>query len=215
MNANPLLSASLRSASIGGGLGLGVLLVTLFVGCDPAPPPIGSQYSPALLETTRPPEAVARGWAVDADTLAPQPAPSLALRTLAGPTLDLERLRGQVVVINFWATWCPPCRIEMPILQAIHEEYAQRPLHVMGVALNEGGASEVAPFIQEQGTTYTIALDSLGLAAEAFGGVLGLPATFLIDHEGHIVYRQLGLFDEARFRADVDRHVRNALAANP
>ena len=129
---------------------------------------------------------------------APYPAPAFALPTLAGDTLRLADLEGQVVVLNFWATWCAPCRAEIPDLNHLHTELAPEGLTVVGVALEES-REVVAPFAASFGIAYPVALDDGALAAD-LGGVWGLPTTFVLDRQGRVVHRVIGLFPTEAMR---------------
>ena len=119
--------------------------------------------------------------------------PALDAVTLAGDSVVLADLRGEVVLLNVWATWCVPCRKEAPELQALHEARGDS-LHVIGVTVDNRGAEEqIRAFIDEYGMTYDIWWDPDGSAIEVFGAA-GVPLTVLIDREGRIVWRHLGMF---------------------
>ncbi len=170
-----------------------LLLLTLLApvglgGCgagEPAAPP------PTPLPSTLPADTLPTPTGLQpADA---REAPDLTLRLIGGDSLRLHDLRGRVVLVNFWATWCPPCRVEIPDLIALHEEMHAAGLTVLGIALDEEGADVVGPFAEALAIPYPIALDD-GTAANAFGGVFGLPMSFVIDARGRIVHRALGLF---------------------
>jgi cytochrome c-type biogenesis protein len=121
-------------------------------------------------------------------------APVYAARSVAGDSLHLSDLRGKVVLLNVWATWCIPCRKELPELQALHTQYAGRGLQVVGVSVDEGNAdAAVREFAQEFGITYTILRDPHELIYSAFA-IPGVPASFLIDRSGKVAWRILGPF---------------------
>jgi len=122
-------------------------------------------------------------------------APALAARSLDGDSLRLADFRGQVVLLNVWATWCIPCRREMPELQALHTEFGDRGLRVVGISVDEQSADEaVRNFTSDLGITYTILRDPSEAVSFAFA-IPGVPATFLIDRDGRIGWRQFGPFD--------------------
>ncbi|HSL72683.1 MAG TPA: TlpA disulfide reductase family protein [Longimicrobiales bacterium] len=121
-------------------------------------------------------------------------APEFAARTLSGDSLRLSELRGNPILLNIWATWCIPCRKEMPELEALHKTYAARGLRVIGVSVDEGSADDaVRAYTKEFGITYTILRDPGELVSAVFT-VPGVPATFLIDRDGRVRWRHLGPF---------------------
>ncbi len=124
------------------------------------------------------------------------PAPAYAAPTLEGDTLSLAALRGKAVLLNVWATWCPPCRQEMPDLQALHEELAEEGLQVIGVSIDSYGADrDVGDFLRQYGISFTILHDPEERVTRAFRMSGGIPQSFLIDREGRIVHRWIGIFD--------------------
>ncbi|HEX6133428.1 MAG TPA: TlpA disulfide reductase family protein [Longimicrobiales bacterium] len=139
------------------------------------------------------------------------PVPAFAAPTLAGDTLRLAALRGRPVLLNVWATWCPPCREEMPGLQQLHERYSGRGLNVIGVSVDSRGAEDaIDRFLQEGGYTFTILHDASDAVSREFR-TIGVPETFLIDGGGRIVRRWIGRFDP--LAPDVVRDIEALLAA--
>lgn len=139
-----------------------------------------------------------------------EPAPAYAAATLAGDTVALRELRGQAVLLNLWATWCPPCREEMPGLQALHEEFAEEGLRVVGVSIDaESADAEVRRFLRENAITFTILHDPRERVSRTFR-TTGVPETFLINREGMLVARWIGAFDP--LSEDARAKVRAALA---
>lgn len=119
--------------------------------------------------------------------------PTLEAVTLAGDPVALADLRGEVVLLNVWATWCVPCRQEAPELQSLHETYGDR-LRVVGVSVdNRGAEDQIRAFVDQYGMTYDIWWDPDGTAIEEFGAV-GVPLTVLIGRDGRIAWRHLGTF---------------------
>lgn len=121
-------------------------------------------------------------------------APDFILDTVDGGQLSLGQLRGQVVVLNFWATWCTPCRAEMPALEQVYQSHRERGLIVVGVDVQEP-AEKVRAFLLEVGVTFPIVLDSDTKLALRYRAT-GLPATFIIDRQGVVRDIRLGPYTE-------------------
>jgi cytochrome c-type biogenesis protein len=133
------------------------------------------------------------------------PAPAYGGRTLAGDSVALADLRGKVVLLNFWATWCTPCRHETPFLDSLHAERSPQGLEVVGVSMDAPSArDQVADFVRELGVRYTILLDPQ-MRGEALYRVVGLPATFLVDRDGILRWMRFGPV------SDTDRDFLDAL----
>jgi cytochrome c biogenesis protein CcmG, thiol:disulfide interchange protein DsbE len=136
-------------------------------------------------------------------------APAFAAPVLGADTLDLRSLRGHVVLLNVWATWCPPCREEMPYLQQVHERFAARGLRVVGVSIDaRGSEGAIHQFLGDIGVTFTILHDAADVFSREFR-TIGVPETFLIDREGRIRRRWIGKFDP--LAADALRDIEAAL----
>ena len=120
----------------------------------------------------------------------PVAAPDVTLVGLDGRPLRLPNLRGKVVFLNFWATWCVPCRTEMPVMERLHRNYGGRGLAVVAVNFGES-RSEIEAFTKQLQVTFLAALDTDGTVARAFG-VRGLPVTFLLDQGGRILWKAIG-----------------------
>lgn len=119
-------------------------------------------------------------------------APAYAAVTLTGDSVRLADLRGQPVLLNVWATWCPPCREEIPVLQALHEELAAEGLRVVGVSVDNAAADEaVVAFRRNFGMTYAVWRDPAQRVSSAFR-TRGVPVTLLVDAEGIVRWRHLG-----------------------
>lgn len=131
-------------------------------------------------------------------------APELTVATLDGDTLTSADLRGKVVVVNFWATWCMPCRLEMPALQKLHETYAADDVVVVGLSTDVGSADPVHAFLDERGITYPVGRATPG-QRQAFGGIRGIPTTFIIDRKGVVRHRVVGYFAPPAMGAAVTR----------
>jgi peroxiredoxin len=131
-----------------------------------------------------------------------QLAPDFALSDLGGTPIRLGDLRGQVVVVNFWATWCPPCRVEAPALQAASQRYAQQGVIFLGVDQREDAAT-VQQFAAEFGLTYPLLLDTDGAVAAMYQ-VLGIPTTVFVDAQGVVAARHVGPLTEEQIAQYVD-----------
>ncbi|MBA3889895.1 MAG: TlpA family protein disulfide reductase, partial [Gemmatimonadaceae bacterium] len=117
-------------------------------------------------------------------------APGLASRTLDGEPVSLDALRGSPVLLNVWATWCHPCRDEIPVLEALHREHAPHGLQLVGVSIDDAGrTSDIRRFASEFGVTYTIWHDPDQRVMPSFS-VIGVPTTFLIGRDGRLLWRK-------------------------
>ena len=137
-------------------------------------------------------------------------APTYAARALDGEPISLEGLRGKVVLVNFWATWCPPCRFEMPGFQRVYEDKKDQGFVILGISTDRAGEGVVREFLAERGITYPVTM-ATGQVVQDFGGVQALPTSFLIDREGRIRQEIKGVFAEPTLRMAVD----NLLAEAP
>lgn len=131
-------------------------------------------------------------------------APEYAFSTLDGTPMSSEALQGRVVVVNFWATWCGPCKLEMPALQSLHEDKAADGVVVIGLSTDAGGVEPIREFLAERGITYPVGRASRAHRS-AFGGIRGIPTTFVIDREGVVQHRVVGYFAPPAMRAAVNR----------
>lgn len=142
-----------------------------------------------------------------------RPAPVYEATTLDGKPIALKDLEGQVVMLNVWATWCIPCREEMPGLQALHEEFGGDDFRIVGVSVDDKGAqSRINTFTQTMGISYDIWTDPDDRFAPTFR-TIGVPETFLISRDGYIVYQWKGAFDPTS--EQTKQIVQNALALGP
>ena len=126
-----------------------------------------------------------------------QAAPDFALTTLTGESVRLSELKGRVVAVNFWATWCGPCRLEMPLLQTYADRYPQ---DLTVLAVNDAEPIEkVQPYVDDLGLSFPILLDEKELVTRLYR-VRGFPTTIFIDRDGKIRYQHLGLLMEDQLR---------------
>lgn len=137
-------------------------------------------------------------------------APHFAVTTFDGQSYDLNALRGQVVLVNFWASWCVPCREEAPHLQAVWEKYRERGVVVLGIAWSDIDSDSLA-FIEEFGLTYPNAPD-LGTRVGDDYTLVGVPETYIIDQSGNVVERLIGVtrVNETYLSSVIDRLLASA-----
>jgi cytochrome c biogenesis protein CcmG, thiol:disulfide interchange protein DsbE len=143
------------------------------------------------------------------EVAAPQagfPAPDFSLQTATGETYTLSELKGQAVLVNLWATWCPPCRAEMPAIQKIYEEYKDQGLIVLAVNMTaQDNPLNIVPFVTEYELTFPILLDETGEISAAYQ-LRSLPSSYFIDREGIISEVVIGgPMAEALLRARVEK----------
>jgi thiol-disulfide isomerase/thioredoxin len=116
-----------------------------------------------------------------------------------------------VVIVDFWATWCPPCQAEIPHFIELYDEYANQGLEILGISLDRSGEQVVRPFVQEFAINYSVLVEgeqSPVQVAQEFGGVVGIPTTFLIDRQGRIYKKFVGYVE----KSILEREVRMLLA---
>jgi len=134
------------------------------------------------------------------------PAPDFSLESLDGKTMRLSDFRGKAVLLNFWATWCGPCKIEMPWFVDLQKEYGSQGLQIVGVAMDDSSKDDIARFAQEMGVNYPVLLGKEAVG-EAYGGVPALPESFFIGRDGKIVDRIIGL----RGKGEIEDSIKKAL----
>ncbi len=133
-------------------------------------------------------------------------APAITMRTLDGQRISLQDLRGKAVIVNFWATWCGPCRLETPWLQRVADRHGQDVV-VIGILQDNAGDDEVRSFMSRQGAHYPIVRDSAEIEAR-MGGISVLPTTFYIGRDGAVVHAMSGLAPEFLMNAFVNDALR-------
>lgn len=133
-----------------------------------------------------------------------RPAPRYAATSLQGDSVSLAGLRGDVVLLNIWATWCHPCRTEIPELERLHERYRAQGLQVIGVSVDVGGEdAAVGEFATEYGVTYPVWRDPEGRVSTLFAAI-GVPATYLIGRDGTLLWRKVGPVTEAELAPKIE-----------
>ncbi|MGB7284565.1 MAG: redoxin family protein [Candidatus Acidiferrum sp.] len=131
----------------------------------------------------------------------PDPAPDFKFTSLDGKPLALEAARGKVVFLNFWATWCGPCRAEVPDLIDLQAHYKDR-LQVIGLDVDDDDPAEVQKYVADTGINYPVAIASDEVRKE-YGGIAALPTSFVLDTEGRIVQKHVGLFDPELYETEI------------
>jgi len=126
----------------------------------------------------------------------PRLAPDFAVPDLSGQAVRLSALRGKVVLLNLWTTWCPPCREEMPSMQRLYDRLRDRDFQLLAVSQDEDGKRVVEPFVREMRLSFPVLVDPDHQVGDRYG-VWGYPETFVIDRAGHVVERVIGPRDWA------------------
>jgi thiol-disulfide isomerase/thioredoxin len=137
-------------------------------------------------------------------------APDFSLESLDGKNMKLSDLRGHAVLLNFWATWCSPCKIEMPWFIELQKQYAGQGLQVVGVAMDDASKEDIAKFAKDMGVNYPILIgkESVG---DQYGGVPALPETFFIGRDGKLIDKIIGL----KGKNEIEDDIKKALNTQP
>jgi thiol-disulfide isomerase/thioredoxin len=135
-----------------------------------------------------------------------KPAPDFTLQSLNGQNMSLSDLRGKAVLLNFWATWCAPCKIEMPWFVELQNEYGAQGLQIVGVAMDDSSKDDIAKFAKDMGVNYPVLIGKEAVGEE-YGGVPALPESFFIGRDGKIVDKIIGL----KGKAEIEDAVKKAL----
>lgn len=135
-------------------------------------------------------------------------APDFVLNDLQGKQVRLSDFRGKAVLLNFWATWCGPCKVEMPWFVELQKQYGPQGLEIVGVALDDSSRETISKFAKDMGVNYLI-LQGQDAVGDAYG-TMGLPTSFFIDRNGKIVEAGSGLLA----RSEIEGDIKKALAAN-
>jgi len=137
-------------------------------------------------------------------------APDFALESLEGPAMKLSDFRGKAVLLNFWATWCGPCKIEMPWFVELQKQYGPQGFQIVGVAMDDASKQDIAKFAKDLGVNYPILIGKEAVG-EAYGGIPGLPESFFIGRDGKIVDKIIGL----EGKAEIEKAIKKALDTKP
>ncbi|HEY6767014.1 MAG TPA: TlpA disulfide reductase family protein [Candidatus Sulfotelmatobacter sp.] len=137
-------------------------------------------------------------------------APDFTLESLDGKNMKLSDLRGHAVLLNFWATWCSPCKIEMPWFVELQKQYGAQGLQIVGVAMDDASKEDIAKFAKDMGVNYPILIgkESVG---DQYGGVPALPESFFIGRDGKLVDKIIGL----KGKSEIEDSVKRALNTQP
>jgi thiol-disulfide isomerase/thioredoxin len=133
-------------------------------------------------------------------------APDFTLESLDGKPMKLSDLRGKAVLLNFWATWCGPCKIEMPWFVELQKQYGDQGFQIIGVAMDDSSKEDIAKFAKEMGVNYPVLIGKEAVG-EAYGGVPALPETFFIARDGKIIDRIIGL----KGRSEIEDSIRKTI----
>lgn len=137
----------------------------------------------------------------------PRPAPAWTLMDVNGKPVSFSQFRGKVVVLDFWATWCPPCRAEIPGYERLQKKFGKDGLAIIGVSLDQDGPGVVKRFMADHNVNYQIVMGDQKIV-DAFGGVEAIPTTFIIDRKGMIRYRKVGEMPTDEFEAILRRYLK-------
>jgi cytochrome c biogenesis protein CcmG/thiol:disulfide interchange protein DsbE len=129
-------------------------------------------------------------------------APDFALKDVTGKTVKLSDYRGKVVLLNFWATWCEPCQVEIPWFIEFQKSYKDRDFVVLGASLDDDGWDSVKPYIEKRKINYRMVIANEDLSGK-YGGIENLPTSFVIDRQGRIAAAHVGLVSKSRYENDI------------
>lgn len=128
-------------------------------------------------------------------------APDFTLVNQDGKRVSLSDYQGKVVILDFWATWCPPCKAEIPGFVKLYNKYQDQDLAIIGVSLDQTGWSDVKPFIRNYQMTYPVVMGNMDVV-DAYGGIRSIPTTFVLDKDGAIQKKYIGYRPEDVFEQD-------------
>jgi len=131
-------------------------------------------------------------------------APDFTLMDVTGKPVKLSDFKGKVVVLNFWATWCGPCKVEIPWFIEFEQKFKDQGLVVLGVSMDEDGWPTVKPYLEQAKVNYRVVIGS-DRVGEMYGGVESLPTTFMIDKEGKIAKTHIGLIGKREYLDEINQ----------
>ena len=129
-------------------------------------------------------------------------APDFTLSDASGQPVKLSDFRGKVVLLNFWATWCVPCKAEIPMFTELQQSYGNRDFAILGISMDEDGWDSVRPYIAEQRMNYRVMIGNPDIA-QLYGGLESVPTSFIIDKSGRIAVTHVGLCSKSEYEADI------------
>ena len=133
-------------------------------------------------------------------------APEFSLKQGDGSTLTLSELKGKVVVVNFWATWCPPCRREIPDFIETYDAYREKGVEIVGVSLDHKGWDVLSPFVKSNKINYPVVLGNQSTASD-FGNIRSIPTSFIVDKEGKIVEKFVGMLNKDKLEKLIEKYL--------
>lgn len=139
-------------------------------------------------------------------------APDFELKDSTGKSVKLSDYKGKVVLLNFWATWCGPCKIEIPWFMEFEQQFKDRGFAVVGVSMDEDGWGAVKPYLEDHKVNYRVLLGNDALS-DLYGGVESLPTTFLIDREGRVAALHVGLVGKDTYQNDIQNLLEDSKSA--
>jgi cytochrome c biogenesis protein CcmG/thiol:disulfide interchange protein DsbE len=131
-----------------------------------------------------------------------KPAPDFTLQDANGTSVKLSDYKGKVVLLNFWATWCGPCALEIPWFEEFEQQYKSRGFEVLGVSMDEDGWKAVKPYVTEHKVNYRVVLGNDSVT-QLYGGVDSLPTSFLVDRNGRIAFVHVGLAGKDEYQNEI------------
>jgi len=132
-----------------------------------------------------------------------KPAPDFTLTDNTGKPVQLSSFKGKAVLLNFWATWCGPCKVEIPWFIEFQQEYKDRDLVVIGVSFDDDGWKSVKPYMTDKKINYRIVIGNDDIA-KSYGGVDSLPTTLMIDKQGRVASSHIGLVSKSKYQSEIE-----------
>ncbi|HEY4360401.1 MAG TPA: TlpA disulfide reductase family protein [Bryobacteraceae bacterium] len=137
-----------------------------------------------------------------------KPGPDFSLKDSNGQNVKLSEYRGQVVLLNFWATWCGPCKVEIPWFMEFQRKYKDQKFAVLGVSMDDDGWDGVRKYINEHKFNYRVVIGD-DMTGKQFGGVEDLPTTFILDRSGHVAVKHVGLVSKEIYEGEIQEQLKS------